>query len=156
MSDAETRLAALERRVEELEDLNAIRRLQMAYGYYIDYNRPEEVAGLFAEDGVLELPFLHSLGIPTRHQGREAIANLYDFVGGNLYPGFSFTPENIKVLINTKDQVFAEYLSHTRAASTGRRGRVGEAVAVEVADAARCHRHALRELAGSERECAIR
>ena len=80
----------------------------------------KKCAELFAEDGVLELPFLHSLGIPTRHQGREAIANLYDFVGGTLYPGFSFKPENTLVLIDTKDQVYAEYLTHTRAAATGR------------------------------------
>ena len=80
----------------------------------------KKCAALFAEDGVLELPFLHSLGIPTRHQGREAIEKFYDFVGGNLYPGFSFKPENTTVLIDTKDQVYAEYLTHTRAASTGR------------------------------------
>ena len=35
MSDLEARLAALENRVGELEDINAIRRLQWAYGYYI-------------------------------------------------------------------------------------------------------------------------
>src|SRR3954465_13093426 len=45
------RLDALEHRVGELEDLNAIRRLHWAYGYYIDFNRPDEVAELFAEDG---------------------------------------------------------------------------------------------------------
>lgn len=64
----------------------------------------KKCAELFAEDGVLELPFLHSLGIPTRHQGREAIANFHDFFGGNLYPGFSFKPENVTVLIDTKNQ----------------------------------------------------
>ena len=51
MSDVEQRLVALEHRVGELEDLNAIRRLHWAYGYYIDFNRPDEVAELFAEDG---------------------------------------------------------------------------------------------------------
>jgi uncharacterized protein len=81
----------------------------------------KKCADLFAEDGVLELPFLHSLGIPTRHQGREAIAAFYEFVGGTLYPGFSFKPENATVLIDTKDQVFAEYLADSRAAATGRR-----------------------------------
>src|SRR5690606_40739106 len=40
MSDMEQRLAALENRVGELEDINAIRRLHWAYGYYID--RSEE------------------------------------------------------------------------------------------------------------------
>ena len=53
MSDTETRLAALEKSVHRLEDEAAILRLQMAYGYYIDYNRPEEVAGLFADDGAV-------------------------------------------------------------------------------------------------------
>jgi len=77
-------------------------------------------AKLFAEDGVLELPFLHSLGIPSRHQGREAIAKFYDFVGGTLYPGFGFKPENITVLIDTGNQVYAEYLTDARAAATGR------------------------------------
>lgn len=77
-------------------------------------------AELFAEDGVLELPYLHSLGIPSRHEGREAIANFYDFVGGALYPGFSFKPENITVLIDTKDRVYAEYLTEAHSAATGR------------------------------------
>ena len=77
-------------------------------------------AALFAEDGVLELPYLHSLGIPARHQGREAIANFFDFVGGTLFSGFGFSPENVTVLIDTKDQVFAEYLTDARAAATGR------------------------------------
>ena len=77
-------------------------------------------AALFAEDGVLELPYLHSLGIPARHQGREAIANFFDFVGSTLFSGFGFSPENVTVLIDTKDQVFAEYLTEARAASTGR------------------------------------
>jgi hypothetical protein len=80
----------------------------------------KKCAELFAEDGVLELPFLHSLGIPSRHQGREAIAKFYDFVGSTLYPGFGFKPENVTVLIDTKDQVYAEYLTDARAAATGR------------------------------------
>jgi hypothetical protein len=34
----------------------------------------KKVAPLFAEDGVVELPFLHSLGIEPRYEGRAAIA----------------------------------------------------------------------------------
>ena len=58
-------------------------------------------AALFAEDGVLEFPFLHALGIPTRYQGREAIGQFYDFVGGTLFPGIAFKPEDTAVLIET-------------------------------------------------------
>jgi hypothetical protein len=40
--------------------------------------------------------------------------------GGGLYAGFAFKPEDAKVLIVTPDQVFAEYMTHARAAGTGR------------------------------------
>ena len=64
---------------------------------------------------MLELPFL-----PTRHQGHAAIKEFYNYVGGTLYPDFRVKPEDTKVLIDTPDQVFTEYMVHTRAASTGR------------------------------------
>jgi len=79
----------------------------------------DKVAALFAEDGVVELPFLHSLGMPTRHQGRAQIRDFYNQVG-RLYADFAFKPENTKVLIATPDQVFAEYVTHAKAAGTGR------------------------------------
>jgi ketosteroid isomerase-like protein len=79
-----------------------------------------KAAALFAEDGVLELPFLHTVGVPPRHQGREAIKQFYDFVGTTLFPGMSFKPEDITVLIDTPDQVFAEFVTHTKAGGTGR------------------------------------
>src|SRR5882672_12138795 len=75
----------------------------------------DKSAAFFAEDGVLELPFL-----PTRHQGHAAIKEFYNYVGGVLYPDFRVKPEDTKVLIDTPDQVFAEYMVHTKAASTGR------------------------------------
>ena len=75
----------------------------------------DKSAAFFAEDGVLELPFL-----PTRHQGHAAIKEFYNYVGGVLYPGFRVKPEDTKVLIDTPDQVFAEYMVHARAGSTGR------------------------------------
>ncbi len=79
----------------------------------------DKVAPLFAEDGVLELPFLHSVGIPTRYQGRSKIKDFYNLVG-KMYPDFGFKPKDTKVLMVTPDQVFAEYMTHTRAAGTGR------------------------------------
>ena len=42
--------AELEDRLGKLEDLNAIRRIQFSYGYYIDYCHYEDVINLFAED----------------------------------------------------------------------------------------------------------
>jgi hypothetical protein len=80
----------------------------------------EKTAAFFAEDGVFELPYLHAIGIPTRYQGHVAIRDFYNFVGGTLYPDFRFKPEDTTVLIETPEQVFAEYSAHTRAARTGR------------------------------------
>ena len=79
----------------------------------------DRVAALFADDGVVELPFLHARGMPTRHRGRTQIRDFYNLVGG-LYADFAFRPENTKILIATPDQVFAEYMTHARAAGTGR------------------------------------
>ena len=80
MPEVDARMAALEDRVAQLEDLNAIRRLQMAYGYYIDYNRPEEVAGLFAEDGVV-------LFLSGEYRGHAGVMRLYGTWFQNLFTG---------------------------------------------------------------------
>jgi hypothetical protein len=51
----EARVAALEQRKERIEDVNAIERLQAAYGYYADRGLWEEAADLFADDGTIEI-----------------------------------------------------------------------------------------------------
>jgi uncharacterized protein len=79
----------------------------------------ENAAALFAEDGAVELPFLHSLGIPWRHRGRQAIRELQDSLA-RLYLDFAFEPEDTHVLIDTPEQVFAEYMAHPTVAATGR------------------------------------
>jgi len=79
----------------------------------------QNAAALFAEDGAVELPFLHSLGIPWRHRGRQAISELQDSLAG-LYLDFGFPPEDTHVLIDTPEQVFAEYMAHPTARATGR------------------------------------
>src|ERR1700757_47997 len=53
----------------------------------------QDAAAQFAEDGALELPFLHSLGIPWCHQGRQAIRELQDQLAG-LYVDIGFLPED--------------------------------------------------------------
>jgi hypothetical protein len=78
MSDVETRLAALEHKVGELEDINAIRRLHWAYGYYIDFNRAKDVSELFAEDG--EVIFLSGI-----YKGRAGAFRLYGTWFQNLF-----------------------------------------------------------------------
>src|SRR2546427_7898549 len=82
----------------------------------------QDAAALFAEDGALDLPFLHSVGIPWRHRGRQAIRELQGQLAG-LYLDLAFKPEDTHVLIDTPEQVFAEYMAHTTAKATGRTDR---------------------------------
>jgi SnoaL-like domain len=53
----EQRLADLEARAERIEDINAIKRLQRAYGYYLDEGRWDDAADLFADEASLEIGF---------------------------------------------------------------------------------------------------
>ena len=72
MSDVEQRLAALENRVGELEDINAIRRLHWAYGYYIDFNLPEQVADLFAGLGTFSFALAGEAKVLAAEAARDA------------------------------------------------------------------------------------
>jgi len=84
-----------------------------------NFRDPEKASALFAEDGAFEMPFFVSLGQPNRFEGREGVK---DFITTVLeyYPDFEFKDEDITVLIDTPDQVFAEYVAHTTAGATGR------------------------------------
>jgi len=62
--------AELMDRLGRLEDAADIKRLQFAYGYYIDYCHYDEVVDLFAEDG--EVVFLSGL-----YKGHKSIRRLY-------------------------------------------------------------------------------
>jgi ketosteroid isomerase-like protein len=80
---------------------------------------PDRAAALFAEDGVLELPFLRSLGVQPRYTGRGEIAACLRQLR-KLYPDVAFAPNDTTVLIETPDKTFAEYVAHMTAAATGR------------------------------------
>jgi hypothetical protein len=72
------RVAALEQRKTRIEDVNAIERLQAAYGYYVDRALWDEVANLFADDGTIEI------GLDGVYVGRERVREyLYALGGGS-------------------------------------------------------------------------
>jgi uncharacterized protein len=81
------------------------------------FREPKKAAEMFAEDGAFELPYLATFGLPTEYRGRDAIAGFFQSVL-DIYPGFQF--ENTKVLIDTPDQVFAEFEATAVSAKTGR------------------------------------
>jgi hypothetical protein len=84
-----------------------------------NFRDPEKASALFAQDGAFEMPFFVSLGLPNRFEGREAVKGLIATVL-QYYPDFEIKDEDITVLIDTPDQVFAEYVAHSTAAATGR------------------------------------
>jgi hypothetical protein len=87
--------------------------------YLASVRDPERAALLFAEDGAFELPFLRSLGVEPRYAGRREIAALVHKLL-ELYPDFAFAADDTRILIETPEKTFAEYVGHGRAAATGR------------------------------------
>ena len=86
---------------------------QLLAAYLDAISDPKAAAALFANDGVLELPYLKS----ARAQGPEQIER---FIGGLLakVPDFKF--HNVQYLIETPEQVFAEYEVEALVPSTGK------------------------------------
>ena len=80
---------------------------------------PERAVSLFAEDGAFELPFLRSLGVAPRYAGRSEITALLHKLH-EIYPDFAFAPDETRILIETPEKTFTEYVGHGRAAATGR------------------------------------
>jgi type III secretory pathway component EscV len=87
--------------------------------YLTSVRDPERAASLFADNGVFELPFLRSLGVEPRYTGRDEITALIRKLL-ELYPNFAFALDETRVLIDTPEKTFAEYVAHARAAATGR------------------------------------
>ncbi|ERJ39721.1 TPA: nuclear transport factor 2 family protein [Burkholderia cepacia] len=90
---------------------------QLLFAYLESIRDPRAAGALFADDGVLELPYLKSLGIDGRAQGPKAIEG---FIASLLakVPDFAF--RNVRLLIETPEQVFAEYEVEALVPSTGK------------------------------------
>jgi uncharacterized protein len=98
--------------------MNDPHRLMMEY--LRAFRDPEKAASLFADDGVFEMPYLVSLGMEPRYEGRDNVRGLISAVL-DLYPDWTFDPAEVTVLIDTPTRAYAEYVGHATAAATGRR-----------------------------------
>jgi hypothetical protein len=65
-----TRLAATEGRLQSLEDVNAIEKLNRAYGYYVDKGLWDQVVDLFAENSSVEI---EASGVYLGKQGADRL-----------------------------------------------------------------------------------
>ncbi len=77
-------VAALQQQAVSLRDINDIKRLQRAYGYYIDGGQWDQVANLFSHDATLEI------GLDGVYRGQDRVRQYFLAVGGGhvgLTPG---------------------------------------------------------------------
>ena len=65
--DIDSEIAALTLRVERLEGTRAVKKLQRAFGYYVDRGLWGEAADLFTDDGTIEL------GVDGVYAGKDRI-----------------------------------------------------------------------------------
>lgn len=81
------------------------------------FQDPKRAAEMFAKDGAFEMPYLDSLGIPWRYEGREKVEGFFKFVRG-LYPNMEF--HDVKIVCEQPNVVVAEYEFTTPSSKTGR------------------------------------
>lgn len=91
--------------------------VQLLQNYLDSIQNPEAAARLFASDGVLELPYLQTLGLPHRVQGPAEIER---FIVGLLVKVPDFRFRNIQFFIDTPTQAFGEYSVEAGVAGTDR------------------------------------
>ena len=76
LRELRARVEGLEQRKERIEDVNAIERLQAAYGYYSDRGLWDDAAGLFADDGTIEI------GLDGVYVGKARVREYLYALGG--------------------------------------------------------------------------
>src|SRR3569833_2094837 len=80
MAAIKAKVAALSTETERLEDINAVKKLQRAFGYYVDRGYWQEAADLFADDATSET------GVDGVYVGKGRIRELLVRQGGG-HPG---------------------------------------------------------------------
>ena len=85
---------------------------ELLTAYLSEIENPAAAAALFADDGVIELPW-----VDARAQGPAEIEKFLTGLRAKV-PGFRF--KNIHILIKTPDQAFGEYEVEALVPSTGK------------------------------------
>ena len=85
---------------------------ELIQAYFDSIQDPARIGALFADDGVLELPW-----VQARAQGPEAISGL---VAGILKKVPEFRFKNLRFFIQTLDKVYAEYQVEAPVLDTGK------------------------------------
>jgi hypothetical protein len=105
-SRVDREIAELTSRVERLEGHRAVKKLQRAFGYYVDRGLWGEAADLFADDGTIEI------GLDGVYAGRERIAEYLRRLHGGQ-DGLVYGQLNEWVTLQPSIQVAADGRSAT-------------------------------------------
>jgi hypothetical protein len=81
------------------------------------FREPRKATEMFAENGAFEMPYLESVGLPWRYEGREKIEDFFRFVR-DLFPDMDL--HNVKIVCEQPDVVVGEYEFTTPSSKTGR------------------------------------
>src|SRR5262249_1247656 len=84
LAKALARVQSIDARAERVQDIDELRNLQAAFGYYVDKALWDDVVDLFADNGTMEL------GLNGVYAGKNSIRKyLYSLTGGKagLRPG---------------------------------------------------------------------
>jgi len=100
----QAQIAQLSAEVDRLEGARAVRKLQRAYGYYIDRGLWDEAADLFTDDGTLEI------GVDGVYVGKARIREYLQRAGGGR-PGLAYGQLNEHMQLQPKVDVSADGLS---------------------------------------------
>ncbi|HMF72469.1 MAG TPA: nuclear transport factor 2 family protein, partial [Flavitalea sp.] len=90
--------------------------LELLKAYLDNVQDAEAASSLFAEDGALELSYLSTVGWPARAEGPKEIKKFLETVL-TTFSDFKF--HDLKIFIDTNDQVFGEYEVSTAVTATG-------------------------------------
>ncbi|HEX4097617.1 MAG TPA: nuclear transport factor 2 family protein, partial [Caulobacteraceae bacterium] len=94
----------LSAQVDQLEGARAVRKLQRAYGYYVDRGLWDEAADLFADDGTIEV------GMDGVYVGKARVREYLQREGGGK-PGLSYGQLNEHLQLQPEVDVAADGLS---------------------------------------------
>ncbi len=71
----EARIKALEKRLEVVEDIEAIKKLQKAYGYYVEHMMYQEIIDCFSDSPEVCLNWLEG-----QYRGKEGVRKYFEFM----------------------------------------------------------------------------
>jgi len=116
----EETVADLDKRLQRLNDINDIERLQHIYGYYLDKQQWDDLAALSADDAVIEIA---QRGVYTGRQRVRDNLNLYGEPG--VHHGVLHNHIQLQAVVHIDDDGRTAYVRARALSMLGTYGRVG-------------------------------